>query len=151
MKMNIKLNLKNNCSLNIINKDLSEFIITPKNVLWQIIARSKWNQINTTYNSSFTWASLWASLVRVVLLRLLDGVTGVGMLVLGLELENLFRAYTGLASARDVVPEEVSGPHAFSDNLLDLFLTTTQLYTDHSSQLGGRILYNGFFTSLLFT
>jgi hypothetical protein len=35
------------------------------------------------------------------------------MLVLGLELENLFRAYTGLASARDVLPEEVSGPHAF--------------------------------------
>jgi hypothetical protein len=33
--------------------------------------------------------------------------------VLGLELENLFRAYTGLASARDVLPEEVSGPHAF--------------------------------------
>jgi hypothetical protein len=29
------------------------------------------------------------------------------MLVLGLELENLFRAYTGLASARDVLPEEV--------------------------------------------
>jgi hypothetical protein len=62
------------------------------------------------------------------------------------ELENLFRAYTGLASARDVLPVEVFGPHAFYDNLLDLFLTNTQLYTDHSSQLGGRTLYNGFLT-----
>jgi hypothetical protein len=35
------------------------------------------------------------------------------MLVLGLKLENLFRAYTGLASARDVFPEEVPRPHAF--------------------------------------
>jgi hypothetical protein len=35
------------------------------------------------------------------------------MLVLGLELENLFRAYTGLASARDVLPEEVSELHSF--------------------------------------
>jgi hypothetical protein len=32
---------------------------------------------------------------------------------LDLELENLFRVYTGLASARDVLPEEVPGPHSF--------------------------------------
>jgi hypothetical protein len=32
---------------------------------------------------------------------------------LGFELENPFRAYTGFASARDVLPEEVSGPHSF--------------------------------------
>jgi hypothetical protein len=38
---------------------------------------------------------------------------GRGLLALGLELENLFRAYTGLASARNVLPEEVTGPHTF--------------------------------------
>jgi hypothetical protein len=32
---------------------------------------------------------------------------------LGLELEILFRAYTGLALARDVLIEEVPGPHSF--------------------------------------
>jgi hypothetical protein len=31
---------------------------------------------------------------------------------LGFELENLFRAYTGLASARGFLIEEVSGPHS---------------------------------------
>lgn len=31
MKMNIKLNLKNDSSLNIISKDLAEFIVTSKN------------------------------------------------------------------------------------------------------------------------
>jgi hypothetical protein len=78
-------------------------------------------------------------------------VTGTGMLVLGLSTRtwDSVQGLTGLASARDVLPEEVSGPLTFEDNLLDLFLTTTQLYTDHSSQLGGRTLYNSFLTYFL--
>jgi hypothetical protein len=48
------------------------------------------------------------------------------MLVLGSELENLFRAYTGLASARDVLPEEVSGPHSFG--IINLLTHTTTRY-----------------------
>jgi hypothetical protein len=40
--------------------------------------------------------ALGATLITVLLL-------GRGMLVFGLELENLFRAYTSLASARDVL------------------------------------------------
>jgi hypothetical protein len=104
-----------------------------------------------TYKISFTWASRWASLVRVVLLRLLVVVTGTGMWFLG-------------SSSRswDSVPG-LNGPcfgegcsswrslwtTHFLDNLLHLFLTTAQLYIDHSSQLGSRTLYNGFLTYFL--
>jgi hypothetical protein len=56
---------------------------------------------------------------------------------------------TGLASVRDVLPEELSGSHSFEGINLILFLTTTQLYTDHSSQLGGRTVYNNFLTYFL--
>jgi hypothetical protein len=49
-----------------------------------------------------------------VLLRLLVGCYGARGVGLGFELENLFRAYTGLARARDVrLREEVSGPNSF--------------------------------------
>jgi hypothetical protein len=50
----------------------------------------------STYNCSFTCdrRHFGRHLITVLFL-------GRGMLVLGLELENLFRAYTGLASARD--------------------------------------------------
>jgi hypothetical protein len=41
------------------------------------------------------------------------GCHGDRCVVLGFELENLLRAYTGLARARDVrLREEVSGPHS---------------------------------------
>jgi hypothetical protein len=55
----------------------------------------------------------WASLVTVVL-WLLVGRHGDRDVGLGFESrEILFRAFTGLASAKNVLPEEVPGPHAF--------------------------------------
>jgi hypothetical protein len=55
-------------------------------------------------------------LLRVVLLRLLVGCHGDRDVGLGFESrkhEILSQVLTGLASARDVLPEEVSGPHTF--------------------------------------
>jgi hypothetical protein len=43
----------------------------------------------STYNSSFTWALRWASLVKVVLLRLLVGCHGDRDVGLGFKLENV--------------------------------------------------------------
>jgi hypothetical protein len=60
--------------------------------------------------------ALGATLVRVVLLRLLVACHGdrdVGLGFESREHEILSQVLTGLASARDVLSEEVTGPHTF--------------------------------------
>jgi hypothetical protein len=73
-------------------------------------------------------------------------------MVLGLSTKTCdsFQGLTGIASARDVLPEEVSVPLAFENNELDLFFTTTQRYIDHSSQLDCRSLTHLLSSSLFF-